>query len=98
MTSGTQSLYLWMVAPPWTGKCPAGLSPGVSVQQSPARSLGTGFRFRETGTQGQGKNRGEERESAEQWEQGDMGWGAGTGGQGSPFPRRWDPQGHSPLC
>lgn len=49
------------------------------------------------GTKGQGKNRGEERESAEQWEQGGIGWGTGTGGQGNPFPAGGTP-GATLLC
>lgn len=66
---------------------------GRALQGPWARGKAAGLRFRETGTQGQGKNRGEERESAEQWEHRDA-WGgqAGTTGgghRGTPFPSRW---------
>lgn len=76
---------------------------GRALQGPWARGKAAGLRFRETGTQGQGKNRGEERESAEQWEHRDA-WGGQAGTTGGtprhPLPLQvgragWKPKGSS---
>lgn len=72
---------------PGAGGVPRVPESGRALQGPWARGKAAGLRFRETGTQGQGKNRGEERESAEQREHRDV-WGgrAGTKGGGTEAP------------
>lgn len=89
---------------PGAGGVPRVPESGRALQGPWARGKAAGLRFRETGTQGQGKNRGEERESAEQREHRDA-WGgrAGTKGWGGPrhpLPLQvgragWKPKGSS---